>query len=515
MANNSISMSIVRQIIKLYSKGIGKKKIANRLGISKNTVKSYVEFFSRLNTTGEDLTKLDDFELNKLFHPNPTVLQSDRLIKLHEYFPVVDRRMRQRGMTQAKLWKDEYLVKHPDGYRYSQFNYYYQLWRRRIYPSMHIEHKAGDMVYVDFAGEMLPYVDILTGEIKKAQVFVAILGASQYTYVEAVESQTIEDFIQCCENAFFFFHGVPLAIVPDNLKSAVFKANNYEPILNENYKAFADHYGIAIVPTRSRKPQDKSLVEGAVKLTYQRIYTNLPEQEVMPLDELNKNILVHLATHNEENLTGKDRSRKDQWMEEELPLLQPLPEKRYEMRKIKQVTVMKHGYVYLTEDRHYYSAPYQLIGKKLIMHYSKSAVNLFFKYELVGSFKRVKSPGNYSTDVNHLAPQHRFVSEWNPNFFLEKARAIGPSVEAYIGKVIENKAHPQQAYKACNGILSFAKRLGNDRLIKACERAHAYGIYNYRIIEEILKKNMDFNPEVPESVPMPSHENIRGGNYYQ
>ena len=293
MANKPTSMNNVRQIIKLYSKGIGKKKIASRLSISKNTVKSYLEYFSRLKTTWEDLAQLDDCDLNKLFNPDPSVHSSDRLRKLHEYFPIVDRQMRRTGMTRNKLWK-EYLKLHPEGYKDTQFNYYYQLWRKRIYPSMHIEHKAGDMVYVDFAGETLSYVDTSTGEIKKAQVFVAILGASLYTYVEAVESQTLEDFIYCCENAFHFFKGVPLAIVPDNLKSAVFKANNYEPILNENFKAFAGHYGIAIIPARSRKPQDKSHVENAVKLTYQRIYTNLPEKELLALEELNMQVLVHL-----------------------------------------------------------------------------------------------------------------------------------------------------------------------------------------------------------------------------
>lgn len=514
MANNPINMNNVRQIIKLYSKGLGKKKIALRLGISKNTVKSYVEYFSRLNTTWEDLSRLSDCDLNKLFHPDPSIAQSGRLRQLHEYFPIVDRKMRNTGMTQTKLWK-EYLALHPDGYKDSQFNYYYKLWRRRVYPSMHIEHKAGDMAYVDFAGQTLPYVDTLTGEIKKGQVIVAILGASQYTYMEVVESQITEEFIYGCENSFYFFNGAPLALVPDNLKSAVFKANNYEPILNENFKAFAAHYGVAIVPARSRKPQDKAHVENAVKIVYQRIYTNLPEKETLPLEELNKQIRVHLDKHNEEKLTGKNCSRKDQWIEEQ-PLLQPLPEKRYEMRKIKLATVMKHGYVYLTEDRHYYSAPHQLIGKKLTIHYSKSEVKLYFKYELVTSHKRVKSPGNYTTDASHLAPQHRYVTEWNEDFFLEKARAISPAVQYYIGQVIKRKPHPQQGYKACNGILSFAKRTSPERLTKACERAHAFGIYNYRIIEEILTNNLDICDENPQTViPMPVHENIRGGNYYQ
>ncbi|MBA3680334.1 MAG: IS21 family transposase [Bacteroidetes bacterium] len=513
MANKTISMSKVRQIIKLFSQRMGKKKIAVRLGMSKHTVKLYIEHFHSLKTTWEDLSKLTDFELNKLFHPPKEIPIGDRLKQLRDFFPDMEKQLRRRGMTVSRQFK-EFKALHPETYCETSFYKYYKQWCKKVNPAMHIEHKVGDKMYVDFAGATLPYVDTDTGEIKNAQVFVAILGWSQYAYVEAMHNQTIEEFIAACENALHYFKGVPLAIVPDNLKSAVFKASNYEPTVNENFKAFADHYGIAILPARSRKPQDKAHVENMVKLSYQKIYTNLPEKEIMPLSELNKLIATHLAALNDAPLTGKECSRTDQWIME-LPALHPLCETGYEIRKIKQVTVTKFAHVYLTEDQHHYSVPYELIGKKLKMQYSRSQVNLFDQYELVATHTRVRSRGNYSTDPSHMPPQHRYVTEWSPTFFIEKAKAIDAVVEQYIKEVLAKKQHPEQAYKSCMGILSFAKRVGNNRLIKACKRAHEIGYYNYKIIDDILKNNLDKYDEDPEPALMPTHDNIRGGTYYQ
>jgi transposase len=478
MANKPISMSKIRQIIKLYYQQMGKRKIGERLGMSKNTVKLYIEQFHQLKTTKEELFKLTDFELNKLFHPPLEIASNERVKQLYDFFPVMTTQLRRRGMTVAKLFK-EFKALHPEAFGETSFYFYYNLWRRKVNPTMHIEHKVGDKMYVDYAGGTLAYVDIDTGEIKNAQVFVAILGWSQYAYVEAMPSQTIEDFVAACENALRYFKGVPLAIVPDNLKSAVLKASRYEPIVNENFKAFADHYGTVILPARSRKPQDKAHVENMVKLSYQKIYTNLPEKQIVPLSELNKQIWQHLAALNDANLTGKECSRTDQWLLE-LPSLQPLPETSYEMRKIKQVTVMKNGHVYLNEDQHYYSVPYELIGRKLKLQYSRSEVDLFLKYELIATHKRIRSPHNYTTDPAHMPAEHRYVTEWSPSFFMEKAKAIDPVVEYYISQVLAKKQHPEQAYKACMGILSFAKRVGNIRLTKACKRAHEIGYYNYK-----------------------------------
>lgn len=513
MANTSISMSKVRQIIKLSSQGIGKKKIAQRLGVSKNTVKHYLDIFLQLRATWDVLLGLSDLELNRLFHPPQVRTVTDRLQAVLDFFPDMEKQLRRRGMTLSKQYHI-YKSRYADGYGITQFYYHYSGWRKKITPSMHIEHKVGDKMYVDFAGATLPYVDPLTGEIKNAQVFVAILGWSQYTYVEAMHNQTVEEFIAGCENALRYFKGVPLAIVPDNLKSAVFKANKYEPQLNENFSSFADHYGIAILPARARKPQDKAHVENMVKITYQRIYTNLPEKDIYPLPALNQAIADLLLEHNQTTLTGRDCSRADQLILE-LPSLQPLPQTSYEMRKIKQVTVMKNGHIYLSEDQHYYSVPYQLIGNKLKLQYSRSRVELYQNYELVASHKRLRSPGNYSTEPDHMPAQHRYVTEWSPAFFMEKANAIDEVVAYYISQVLQKKQHPEQAYKSCQGILSLAKKVGNARLIKACKRAHDIGYYNYKIIDDILKNNLDKYEEESTSNNMPSHENIRGGDYYQ
>ncbi len=513
MANKKTSMSKVRQVIKLFSQRMGKKKIAERLGMSKHTVKYYVELYNRLKIPWDELCKNTDFDLDKLFHPAQETPLTERLEHLYNFFPAMEKQLRRRGMTVGKQFR-EFKALNPDTYAETSFYAYYNKWKKKVHPSMHIEHKVGDKMYVDYAGATLPYVDTDTGEIKRAQVFVAILGWSQYAYVEAMPSQAIEDFITACENALRFFNGVPLAIVPDNLKSAVVKASKHEPTLNENFKAFADHYGIAILPARSRKPQDKAHVENMVKLSYQRIYTNIPENQIMPLSELNSTIIKHLCELNNTTLTGRECSRTDLLIMEQASL-QPLAETLYEMRKIKQVTVMKNGHIYLTEDQHYYSVPYELIGKKLRLQYSRSQVEIYEKYQLIALHKRIRSPHNYTTEPTHMPAQHRYVTEWSPIFFIEKAKAIDPSVEYYISQVLAKKQHPEQAYKSCQGILSFSKRVGNSRLIKACKRAHEIGYYNYKIIDQILKQNLDRYEQDPQTTLMPRHDNIRGADYYQ
>jgi transposase len=513
MANKPIIMSKIRQILKLFAKGIGKKKIAGRLSVSKVTVKHYIDFYMTLKTPLSELEKKTDLELSNLFHPPQEKEVGDKLQKLYEFFPDVEKQLRRRGMTLAIQYQ-VYKKKYPDGYQLTQFYHYYRLWSSKVNPSMPIQHKSGDKMYIDFTGERLPYVDPDTGEIKQAEVFVAILGWSQYSYFEAVPSQRVDDFIGACENALHYFQGAPLGIVPDNLKSAVIKASKYEPEINENFLAFATHYGTTILPARARSPQDKAHVENMVKIGYQRIFTSIPEGRMYTLEELNELIKQSLVLLNEMLLTGKDCSRKDQWLLE-LPTLHPLRIDRYEMRQIKQVTVMKNGHVLLSEDKHYYSVPFELIGKKLALHYSRSQVDVYQSYQLIASHKRVRSRGNYSTDPSHMSPQHRYVTEWSPDFFLNKAKAIDPIVELFIKEVLLRKQHPEQAYKSCQGILSFEKRVGTKRLINACKRAHEFGYYTYKIIEDILKKNLDQFDEDPSQNEMPSHDNIRGANYYQ
>jgi transposase len=380
-----------------------------------------------------------------------------------------------------------------------------------------MEHKAGDKLYVDFAGDKLEIINEQTGEVKPVEVFVAILGASQLTYVEAVMTQQKEDFIFACENALHYCGGVPQAIVPDNLKSAVSKSSKYEPTLNETFADFAEHYGTAILPARAYRPRDKALVENAVRIIYTRIYVKVKRQQYFTLQDLNLAILTALEEHNNAPLRGRNYSRRQQFNEVEKNVLMPLPELRYELKKHQYATVAKNGHVGLSADKHYYSVPYRFIGKKVKLLYSRSSVEIFYNYERIALHERTKSAYRYTTQKDHMASTHRFVSEWTPERFTSWAAGIHEDVRLYVLKVLDRKQHPEQAYKSCMGILGFAKKVGNDRLIKACQRALGYGAYNYKTIQKILERELDLRdtPDETDQLQMPFHDNIRGENYYQ
>jgi transposase len=516
MANENIDMSKLRQIIKLSaSHHEGSRSIRDATGVSRTTIRKYVAQYRELKIPWDELSKLSDKDLHDLFHADSVLPDPpEREKELYALFPQVEKQMKQTGMTLYKLWK-EYSDKNIDGFQSTGFYKHYRIWKGRSHPSMHMIHKAGDKMFVDFTGKKLEIIDALTGEIKTVEVFVAILGASQLTYVQAVESQDISDFVLCCENALYYFGGAPAAIVPDNLKSAVIKSSRFEPSINHNFEAFAEHYGMVVLPARAYKPKDKSLVEGAVKIAYNKIFTNLQGHKFYALSELNEAIMRHLENHNKAFFTGRNYSRMDQFVDMEQQVLQPLPPMRFEMRENVQVTVMKNGHVCIHRDKHYYSVPFINVGKKVKIFFSKSTVDIYYKYELIASHQRIKSPHNYTTEAAHMATYNNHLLDWNPQRFIEDANKIHEDVGHYIAIVISKKPHPEQAYKSCQGILSFAKRIGKERLINACRRAHLYGVYHYKIIETILQKNLDQYDMEDENPPMPAHDNIRGEEYYK
>ena len=373
-------------------------------------------------------------------------------------------------------------------------------------------------MYIDFAGDKQEIVDIETGEIRPVEIFVAILPCSQLTYVEAVISQKKEELIKATENALLYFEGVPEVIVPDNLKSAVTKSDKYEAILNEDFATFAEHYGCTVIPARVYKPRDKALVEGAVKLIYRSIYTKLEERIFHDLISLNSAIRVALERHNNTPFVGRNYSRREQFEEIERDSLRELNPIRYEIKKQVVVTVMKNGHIRLSEDAHYYSVPYQHIGKKVKVFYSSSLVEIYCSYEKIAEHERSYSRFKYTSNKEHLASNQRSFSEWNPDKFIGQAAAIHQDVAIYITKVLEEKKHPEQAYRSCLGILNFARRVGFKRLINACRWADSQGLYNYPAIERILNNRQDEVPLEKDSdmqQTIPFHENIRGKEYYQ
>jgi len=517
MAGKPIDMSRLRKVLKLYTKGKSKSFISKYLRLSRNTVKKYITQYNGLKITFEELDQMDDTKLEELFIKTQLQDLSPKLKTLYAFFPYVEKELKKTGVTRILLW-EEYKDKHPDGVQSTQFSEHYNRWSKQVNvkPVMHMVHKAGDKMFVDYAGKTLQIVDKQTGEITEVQFFVAILGASQLTYAEATLSQKKEDFITSVENALHYYKGVPEAIVPDNLRSAVTKSNRYEPTLNETFLDFSEHYGTTILPARAYKPRDKALVEGAVKILYTRIYSLLRDQVFFDLESLNTVIWHYLEKHNRTNFTGKVYSRKDLFEEIEAHKLSLLPQQRYEIKQQSMATVMLNGHVLLSEDKHYYSVPYQYIRKKVKLLYSSKTVEIYHKYIRIAVYSRLKSPYNYTTTKEHLASTHQFVTDWTPQRFINWGGSIDESVKQLIINILEKKQHPEQAYKSCMGVLSLAKKVGNERLINACARALDYEIYNYKIVQSILEKGFDkIKQDLDVQQELPFHKNIRGKKYYK
>jgi transposase len=372
-------------------------------------------------------------------------------------------------------------------------------------------------MYVDYAGERLQIVNDATGEIKKVEVFAAILGASQLTYVEASHSQQKEDFINSCENALHYFGGAPQAIVTDNLKSAVTKSSKYEPTLNEAFSDFILHYNMAALPAGPYKPKHKALVEGVVKIIYKTIYAVLNDRVFISLEELNRAIREALEQHNNRPLKNRPYTRRQLFEEVERQELQSLPLRRYDLKRKKAATVMKNNYVCMAEDKNYYSVPYEYIGKKVNIFYSQTEVEVFYRYERIAHHKRDRTPYRYITVDEHMAYKNRYMTDWTPEKFIDRAANVGENTRQYIINLLEKRQHPEQAYRSCQGILSFASRVGNERLDKACHRALQYRDYSYMTIKTILERKMDQLPMDGEESGkiMPLHSNIRGKTYYK
>lgn len=511
-------MFIIRQILRLYLSGKGTKFISQATGVARNTVKKYLLRYTLAQKSLEQIEAMSDAQLSRLFFINERIdIPDKRQQELEAILPSLAMMLRKRGITKGMLHK-EYLLQCPEGYLRSAFlvrlNQYLQVGKT----SMKMVHKAGDKLFVDFTGQKLQLVDELSGEIRPVEVFVAILGCSQLTFVMAVYSQKKEDFILACERALHFYGGVPQAIVPDNLKSAVSKASKYEAQLNENFAAFAEHYHTFGFPTRTYKPKDKALVEGAVKIIYTTIFSKIDRKTYHTLDALNSDILVHLKAHNDAELTGERYSRRQQFTELEQPTLKPLNPYLFEVTTVQLATVNKYGHVLLSEDKRYYSVPYTLIGRRLKLKYTSRQMNVYDENEVVATHQRVGQKGvKYITLPEHLATQHKYLAEWNPQKFMATASAISEPVAHYIAKILAREAYPEQSYKSCSGVLSFAKRVGHTRLTNACKRADSFGVYNYGIIDQILRSKADciaFEDEIPNP-DMPSHDNIRGQGYYE
>ncbi|MDF1699446.1 MAG: IS21 family transposase [Saprospiraceae bacterium] len=519
MANKTLEIMDLKYLLQLKVAGKSNRTISGLLGRSRNTVNEYVQLFEQSDKDLESLSKLTLSELHKMVSLLKTAAKekqsapSDtRYADLEKHQQTYLNDLKRPGATYQTIWR-EYKQSFPNGYGYTQFKLYLKQFTKQEEYSMPMQHKFGDKLFIDFTGKKLPVVDRATGEIQQMEVFVGILGASQYTYVEACPSQRLEDFIRCTTNCLAYMGGVPQAIVPDNLKSAVTKASNYEAILNRHYKSMAIHYSCVIYPTRAVKPQDKSLVEGAVRLAYQRIFYYLSKQIFFSLAELNEQIFKLLEKYNEQPFYQQTESRKDRFEREEKHLLSPLPPYGYEPKAVKRAKVQKNCHIWL--EKHHYSVPHSYVGKQVKVHYNSRIVEVYFDYERIAMHKRSEQPWTYTTIKEHMPSAHQFVMDWNPDRFIRWGQKIGTDTGLYIEKVLTKKNYPEQGYKSCMGILSLAKKYNPLRLEKACHRALQYEKYSYQTIKRILELKMDQIEEESDTITLPKHDNIRGGEYYE
>ena len=519
MPNKTIDMFKIRQVLRLYADGRGSKFISRATCIARNTVKKYLLQFIELRLTIEVVESMSDRQLATAFLIEKPKTVSSRLIDLEALLPELSARLKKRGVTKQMVYAD-YISQCPQGYKHSAFLVRLNDYMGMSKPSMRVPHKSGDKLFIDFTGKRLQIVDKETGEVQDVEVFVAILGCSQLTYVTAVASQKKEDFILACESALHFYGGAPEAIVPDNLRSAVKKAGRYESELNDSFAAFAAHYNTYVFPARAYKPKDKALVEGAVKIIYTTIFTKIDEKVYTSLRSLNEDIYIYLKLHNDTLLTGCDQSRQQQFDAMEKNVLKPLNKYPYDPMATKTATVGKTGFV--TVDYRYYSVPYKFIGKKVKLMYNRTKVEAFLEHELIAVHVRCYSKEKYIQNEDHLASWHKYPTEWNPEKFIADAALIGEAVACYIKKVLSRNEYPEKNYRACQGIINYKKRVGESRLINACMRADSFNVYSFGIIERILRSKADFIPleEDDRNAPgadngMPLHDNIRGEDYYQ
>jgi transposase len=513
MRKKRISMDKIREILRLHKElNLGCRKIAAALSISKTAVSQYISEFRACRLDYASICNLSDSKLSEILSSKKK--KCKKYETLESYFCYFAKELKRKGVTLKRLW-EEYIKDNSYGYSYPRTTWHYRVWKQASQSTMHIEHKAGDKTFVDFTGQKLQVVDRKTGEIKDVEVFVAILGASQLTYVEATETQNSYNWIAANENAFLKFGGVTAAIVPDNLRSAVASPNKYEPDINPEYEDFARHYGTVILPARSGKYRDKALVEGAIKIIYQRIFAPLRDRIFYSTCQLNEEIQVLTDKHNSIPFQKLKISRYELFLEVEKEQLKPLPGQRYEFKKFAYLKVAFNYHIELAEDAHYYSVPYNYIRKKVKVIYTEKSVEIYHNNIRIAYHSRDRRRGGYTTIKDHMPSSHKYYAEWSPERIIGWASKIGQYVKELTIKLLELQDHPEQAYRSCLGVISLAKKWPNKRVNKACARALYYKLYKYKAVKNILEKGLDrIEEENEDSALLPLHSNIRGADYY-
>lgn len=518
MAGTLIRMSKIKQVLQLHREGLSNRGIAKELGLYKSTVNGYIRKVKDNGFDIESLLKLEDPVLEKKFSAGNPAYTEDRFLVFKEKIPYFEQELRRAHVKRLTLW-EEYKMEHPDGYGYSQFCYHLNQMKVSRHPSLVLEHAPSSELYVDFAGDTMSYVDRETGEVVNAQIFIACLPYSDYTFVMAVHSQTTDDFLYALSCALQHFGGSPKILVPDNLKAAVIKTDKYEPELNRVMEDFGNHYGFVVLPARPRKPKDKAAVENHVKITYTRVYAKLRNETFFSIDALNQAIAGKVKDHNQTRMQQKPYSREEKFIAEEKQGLTPLPQTGFELKYYTQLTVAQNNCIYLGRDKHYYSVHYSYIGRKVSVVYTRTLVKIYCDGSCIATHLRRIGYG-YTTCKEHLCSTHRHYLDRSPGYYIKQAEKRSPALARLIRCNFEREEVPERIYRRCDGLLSLQRKTDPVIFEKACLYAIDCDLLSCKSLQKMIENRAYelTNDTLPEGATgkekRPSHENIRGKQYY-
>jgi transposase len=506
MTQERLSLRKIREILRLkYEVGLSNRAIARACRVSNSTVGDYVARAQAAGLRWPLPEGLGEEELYRRLFPDQEIqTRQDRPLPDWEE---IHRELSRSGVTRVLLWQ-EYREQHPEGYGRTQFFAHYQRWNREHTTSLRMPHKGGEVLEVDYAGKTLPITNPETGEISQAAVFVATLPASSYLYVEIQPSQELQHWLNGHVRAFIFFGGTTKILRPDNIKSGVKKPNYYEPDLNPSYQELAEHYHVAVLPARVRKPKDKAHVENGVQNVERWVLAPLRDRTFFSIAEANRAIAPLLDALNQREMQHLGKSRRQLFEELDQPALLALPEHPYEFARWKNARVNIDYHV--SFEGHYYSVPHSLVGQEVRLRATERMLEIFHRNQPVALHPLSNVLGRFSTCPEHMPSQHRFVLNTDSDGLLREAAKIGPQTAAFMSAVLRSRPYPQQAFRTCLGILNLARKHPPANLELACQRLLPSHLLTY----QDLKSELEHLAKDVSTPPLPAHDNVRGDTYY-
>jgi len=516
MSGKTKEMSKIKQVIRLYLDGYSNRAIASALEIDKGTVSRYLLRAKSDSMQYEELLGLDDPVLEHRMTGGSPSYPDKRFDVFKLLLPYFEGEMKRHHITLKLLW-EEYQREHPGGYSLTQFRFHYNQHVKVQKPSTVVRdtYVPGQKLFMDFAGDIMNYTDIRSGEIIKVQMFVACLAVSDYGFAMGVPSQKSEDFIHAIISCFKTLGGVPHMIVPDNLKSAVTKTDPYEPAINQTLSDMANHYGCVVLPARPASPKDKSPVEDQVKLVYRRVYAELRNEIFYSLEELNRAVSEKMLAHNRKRMQRLPYSREEHFLAIEKPALRPLPATDFEIISKTVLKVGMNGFIYLGREKHYYSVPYTYIGQNVNVNYTRTLVKIYHEGECIATHEKNHGNETYTIVNEHLSSHARAYRDRSPDDYIKRGDKAMSELGEIIRRMFETAATPPETfYRSCDGLLRLVKTTDAALFRTACQTALQYGIYKYSFIKQLIKSKCegaeDADSRQKVTAPPADHKNIRG-----